>query len=497
MLSLTKNSIFDMFASPEGEKAYRSAADTITLYGMDKSLAGGVVVGLSGGADSVFLLSLLYEYRRRSDSKFSIVAAHINHMIRGEEARRDEEFSVKIANALGIECICVEQDVPSLARSKSVGIEEAAREVRYSAFEEILRGRNDVSCVALAHNSTDNLETVIINMMRGCGVGGMCGIPAVRGAYVRPLISITSDSIRSLLDGYDIPYVVDSTNLFDDYTRNFIRHNITPALRHISADPEKMVERMCDNMRDAYALVNTLADDVMEKIADPLRFDAKLLRGLSPAVFAAVITRIVIRACGVVPSEKHIRSIREAIDREELSVSVCGEYDFVAQRGICFFREKHKSDCGGEFFALKEGKNIINGCALDVFVGEQPNKSSLNIYKFSIQHSFSSDIIVGSLYLRFRKEGDSYRYGAHTRKLRKVFNDRGIPPFMRDNIPVLCDENGILWVPGLPARDGSYGGTERSFTVTLCIRDPARDELEIFIASDMTKKEQQKGLDNT
>ncbi|MBQ8371997.1 MAG: tRNA lysidine(34) synthetase TilS [Clostridia bacterium] len=483
-----------MLSSVEGERAYKKIIDTMSAHGMDRMLDGGVLVGLSGGADSVFLLCALYEYRRRCGADFSIVAVHVNHLIRGEEAERDERFSSELAATLGLECICTECDAPAMARERSVGMEEAAREVRYAAFREILQGRKDVRCVALAHNSTDNLETVIINMMRGCGIGGMCGIPPVRGEYIRPLMAISSDDIRSLLDAYGIRYIVDSSNLSDDYTRNFIRHNVTPALRHIASDPERMAERMCENMRDAYSLVSSLADDIVESIPDPSRFCAKSLRGLAPSVFAAVITRIVKTGCGTVPSEKHIRAIGEAIDRDDFSVSVCGEYDFVAERGICFFREKSKTARIGEFFDLKEGKNNIEGYALDVFVGEDPDKSSLNIYKFSIEHSFCFDIINDGLYIRFRSEGDSYRYGSHTRKLKKVFNDRGIPPFMRDNIPMLCDKHGILWVPGLPARDGCTGSGVK---VTFCFRNRTPSEREVFVASDMIKIEQQKGLDNT
>ncbi len=457
-----------MFSSPEGKHLYERVLTTLDEYGMSPMLERGAVIGFSGGADSVMLSAFVYYHRERLAHDFPIALLHVNHNIRGDEAVRDAEFCERFSSELTLEFMLVEANVPEVARTQGLGIEQAARNVRYSAFDKIITGREEYNTLLLAHNATDHAETVIINMLRGSGVLGMCGIPPVRDYIARPLIGIEKSDIVELLDRFDVPYVTDSTNLSDEYTRNYVRHNVIPHLCRITSSPEQMIGRMSANLRSVYSYMNENAKSVLSEISDPFCFDVNILRSLHPALFATVFTSLVKRVTGYAPAETHIRAVADMLELDGFAVSLTGAFDFECQRGVCTFVKKSKEGEDATELRLREGLNIIEGTNGAVYVGETDTKTFLNIYNFSIHVYLSRDIINKGLYIRYRRDGDSYKYGGHTRRLKKVFNDRGIPPFLRDCIPVFYDDEGIVWVPGLSARDGAGGGSN-SVRITLLL----------------------------
>ena len=258
------NKIKKLFSSKEGKLILDKARVTIARYSMSEDIKNGVIVGFSGGADSVMLLSLL-SYLRADYGPFLITAVHVNHMIRGEEAERDARFAEGFASALDVEFNLVTVDIPKLSREKHIGTEECARNERYRIFDELRSSHERANIVAVAHNSTDNLETVIINLMRGAGTAGMAGIPPRREGIIRPLIDVSKEEILSALDSFEIPYVTDSTNLSCDYTRNFIRNKIFPLFKDISDSPEKMASRMSENARCDSEFIDECATDFIRE----------------------------------------------------------------------------------------------------------------------------------------------------------------------------------------------------------------------------------------
>ena len=223
-----------LFSGKAGESLYAKILSTVKEHGMDTLMRRGVLVGFSGGADSVMLMSFLHEYIRRTGEDFKVLAVHVNHMIRGAEADRDEAFSRAVSEGLGFEFMSRSFDVPALSRDSGKGCEETAHDVRYGAFADIISGRNDVFAVATAHNLTDNAETVIFNIARGSGAKGAAGIAPVKENIIRPLIGITKDEIRELLASAGIEFMIDSTNDSTDYSRNYIRHELLPRLSRIN-----------------------------------------------------------------------------------------------------------------------------------------------------------------------------------------------------------------------------------------------------------------------
>ena len=476
------NSIEGMFASQKGSDLYNRILAKVEKEKMSSLIDEGVLVGLSGGADSVFLLCFLVEYKRRCKKEFPILAVHVNHGIRGEDANSDETFCKEICREINVdfESRCV--DVPAISKKFKIGIEEAARNARYSIFNELIMGRVDISTIAIAHNATDNAETVIMNILRGSGLSGVCGIKPIRDNIIRPIISVPKAEIISALEENHIPYVMDSTNLSSDYTRNYVRNEIMPLLCRLSDSPEASFTRLTENLRIDLDYLSGIASSFIENECHDKIFASKI-NELHPSIGSKVISMLVHKHTGEYPEEKHISSLRELIKNDNFIYSLPGEMNFVCQRGICFFApKKEENNLGGQIFSLTKGENKISGTNLTVYVGEF-DKSSLNVYNFSIQAKLSSDIIDDGLILRFKTDGDSYKYSGITHKLKKVFNDRNIPPVERALIPVLCDSLGIVFVPGLSERDGTKSNNPTdNITVTFAYAPPAENETELFTA---------------
>lgn len=186
-----------------------------------------VLVGLSGGADSVALLGVLVRLG------YPCIALHCNFHLRGEESDRDEAFACEFAESLEVPFHKIDFDTISYAGERHLSIEMAARELRYAWFEE-MRERLGGQATAVAHHRDDNVETVLMNLIRGTGIRGMSGIRPRNGFIVRPLLCVSREDILAWLADQGYAYMVDSTNLSDAYTRNFIRLNVLPLLEEIN-----------------------------------------------------------------------------------------------------------------------------------------------------------------------------------------------------------------------------------------------------------------------
>lgn len=196
-----------------------------------------VVVGLSGGADSSALLEALYLLKEQYS--LSLFAAHINHGIRGEEADNDEAFAESLAKQRDIPFLCLKADAPAYAKEHRMGLEEAGRRIRYDYFESCAKGGK----IATAHTLSDNAETVLLHLSRGAGTKGLCGIPPIRGTIIRPLIECSRDEVEAFCKKRGLDFVTDSTNLCDDYSRNFVRNNIMPLFKKLNPGFERAVSR--------------------------------------------------------------------------------------------------------------------------------------------------------------------------------------------------------------------------------------------------------------
>lgn len=220
-----------------------NARATIEEFSM---LAQGdtVAAAVSGGADSVALLDFLCA---QLDLGLTVRACHLNHCLRGEESDRDEQLVRTMCAQYGVALDVRRVDVRALAHTRGLSLETAAREARYAFFEEVARTHG---CkIATAHTLSDAAETVVLNLARGTGIAGLCGIPPVRGDIVRPLIGCTRAQTEAYCAAHGLCYVTDSTNLTDSCTRNHIRHNILPQLFRVNPGALEAVGRMTAALR--------------------------------------------------------------------------------------------------------------------------------------------------------------------------------------------------------------------------------------------------------
>jgi tRNA(Ile)-lysidine synthase len=202
-----------------------------------------VLVGLSGGADSVALLGVLVRLG------YPCIALHCNFHLRGEESDRDEAFACEFAESLEVPFHKIDFDTISYAGEKHLSIEMAARELRYAWFEE-MRERLGGQAIAVAHHRDDNVETVLMNLIRGTGIRGMSGIRPRNGFIVRPLLCVSREDILAWLVDQGYAYMVDSTNLSDAYTRNFIRLNVLPLLEEINPSARNTIARSAEHLSE-------------------------------------------------------------------------------------------------------------------------------------------------------------------------------------------------------------------------------------------------------
>ncbi len=221
-----------------------------------------IVVGISGGADSVCLFLMLINLAKKID--FNIYAVHVNHGIRGESARRDELFSKTLCERYSVDCAIYNEDVIKYAKDKKLTVEEAGRILRYQIFEKEAAKHNNAK-IAVAHHMNDQAETVLFNIIRGSGLKGVSGISPVRDKIIRPILCITKDEILHYLEEINQSYCLDETNLDTNYSRNAIRNIIIKELEKIQSESVAHIANSADEIREADEYIREVARAIFTK----------------------------------------------------------------------------------------------------------------------------------------------------------------------------------------------------------------------------------------
>jgi len=437
---------------------------SISSLGLRKytDTAERIIVAFSGGADSCLLLNLTCRYFLPLGK--TVECAHLNHMIRGEEAYRDERFCEETARKLGLKLHLKRVDIPNLTKNGG-SVEEVARRERYAFFNELI-GEAKNTVVLTAHNSDDNLETVLFNLVRGSSLKGLCGIPPVRdGVYLRPLLTFSSDEIRGICEEQGILYVTDSTNLENDYTRNYIRNNIVRGLREISESPEISVGRMCALLRQDEEYLDSVANEFIKNECGTFIPNLK-----ASELHDAVLSRVIIRKFTDFSENDYSSPKLEKIHvdlicsriretpNSRFSLSLPGNIEFFSEYGKSCFRsssQNHKSidyshtELNFDVPVAKNGYVVL----LTKDISRFSAKIEENIYNLSIHKALKFDKIKGNLKIRVREAGDVFRFGGMTHKVKKIFSEKKLSANERETLPIVFDDDGIVWIPGFPVRD--------------------------------------------
>lgn len=224
-----------------------------------------IVLGVSGGPDSIAMLDILRQLK--SEMEFEIYVVHINHSIRGEDADEDEEYVKNYCRKYEIECFTKKIDVPTIARTEKIGTEEAGRKVRYEYFEEILKetGSNKI---AIAHNKNDNVETIIMHLLRGSGISGLKGIEPIReNKFIKPLIECDRQEIEKYCEENNLQPRIDKTNFENECTRNKIRNIVIPYIKkEFNPNIIETMTRLSDVISSENDFIENIAKENYNKI---------------------------------------------------------------------------------------------------------------------------------------------------------------------------------------------------------------------------------------
>ncbi len=420
-----------------------------------------LIVGFSGGADSSALLHLAHTHA--SELGYNLYAIHINHLIRHKEADRDEDFCKRVCEIREIPFKSRRIDVPALSKENKTGIEEAARNVRYSEFAKYAAevSKNGLpTFVATAHNADDNAETVIFNMTRGTALNGLCGIKPMRENVIRPIILSSKDDILGYCDENCIEYITDSTNIDTAYTRNRIRHDLIPILKGINPSLPAAISRMTENLTEDEQFISQCAKNFLKTHSDADGIKLTELNTAHPSLKRRIIFEFVKVSVGVLLEEKHVRGIIElcesAIKHSEFHFT--GEFCARIESGRLTLKEKGSLVSSTYCVAVSTGiTKIPNGVIGRYNSTDVKNISEFeNIYKISTQTPIYSAKIKGALFATSRHSGDAVNINGVNRKLKKLLNEIEPDLERRASLPIFRDEDGILWVPGARSRTGTY-----------------------------------------
>lgn len=397
------------------------AIDRYEMFKYTKSVA----VALSGGADSVSLLYALMEIKDKYNIEIS--AIHINHQLRGAESDRDEVFVKELCEKEGIPLIVKRVDVKLLAEQTGESIELAARRARYDAFKEL-----DCTLVATAHTADDSLETVVYNIARGTGLKGACGIPPVRDAFIRPLIFCTRLEVEEYLSKKKASFVTDSSNLSDDYTRNYIRHNVVPLLKNINPSVSQTVATMSANLREDEEFLAATAKKVYALVLRDGHLDASLLKIQPPSVIKRVIALYLMEEFSTTADAFHLEKCLEILF-EGGKTSMSGNISAVSKNDSFSFVSNEETTPKVNYHV--EQKEVL----IEDFS---------NINKKFLNNAVDYGKIKGSLSIRTRNTFDEIRLRGRgcTKSLKKLMNEMKIPNELRDVIPVAADDEGVVWI---------------------------------------------------
>lgn len=421
----------------------------------------GIVVGLSGGPDSVCLLNMLCSVREELNLKLS--AVHINHMLRGAEADGDEEYSKKLCSKLNVEFFSRKIDINKYAAEKGLSSEEAGREVRYECFEEIMKKLN-YNKIATAHNANDQAETILMRIMRGTGLEGLGGIPVKRDEiYIRPILFMLREEIENYCKVNNLETRIDSTNLQRIYSRNKIRLDILPYMKeNFNPDVVQAINRMALLLQDDNDFIEKEVDKIYNSFCtykDNTVTLSKEIFNEERAVLNRVIRRAILQISGSIYNVQ-LKNIEDIYNLGSLGTNkkidlpngVVAEniYGNVVLKKRQNTKNKVEQD---DINILKEDvfdKKILFG-NYEMTFEKIENKQNIKFNKSNLIKYFDFNKINGNIIIRSRKNGDKIiPLGmSGSKKLKDLFIDMKIPKELRDEIPIVQFDEEVAWVVGL------------------------------------------------
>jgi len=459
---------------------------TVSRYGMIRP-GETVVVAVSGGADSVALLHSLW--RLREELGIDLVAAHLNHGIRGEEAERDAEFVQALAAQLGVPSVVEKAHVPQTAREMRLGVEEAARKARYEFLDRTALSSH-AARIAVAHTADDQVETVLLNIIRGAGPDGLAGMPAVRGKVVRPLIELFRADVESYLRENRLSWRTDLTNFEAEHTRNRVRLELIPLLeQRFNPRVKEAVLTLSKLAADEAEVVRSAAEQAFRGVSIKaglcsVELDAAALLGLSKAVARRCLRMAIEMVKG------DLRDVEYAQVERVLDVLSLGRgfvitlpsgrvYAKLAGGVLQVFRKRRVERIEVVREIEAPGRTAVPELGVELEASLVPAETRPESRWEAVVDPAK---IAGRLIVRTWRPGDSMIPLGMTghKKLQDLFTDRKVPRDERVRVPVIADDEKIVWVAGLAVSEEAKvtGGARQGLLIQCWPIEPVAEASE-------------------
>ncbi|MCR4435151.1 MAG: tRNA lysidine(34) synthetase TilS [Clostridiales bacterium] len=428
-----------------------------------------VVVGISGGPDSVCLLHILKELAH--ELNIELFAVHINHMLRGKESDGDEKYVVELCKKLGVPLFVKSVDIRRMSREKGISPEEAGREARYAQFSRCAEEVGGAK-IAVAHNKNDQVETVLMRIIRGTGPDGLAGMDFKRGRIIRPLLGTERADIEKYCFDHSLEPRTDSSNLESLYTRNKVRLELIPYIKGLfDVNINDNIYKLSFLMRDDIDFVEDFAiksynQCILKCKKDEILLDPEKLKKDHPSITRRVLRYAVKNLKGNLKGIEyvHIDSILKLISENRTGAEVhlpCSLRASLTYGALSIYISKNE----GEKLRFKKDISIPGrtevealGSLLEAEVVEKScgqfgggQGSSQN----SMIQFFDYEMLKSGINIRNRRDGDIFKpYRSNgTKKLKKFFIDSKVPRSLRDKIPLIAVDNEVVWIIGYKTSD--------------------------------------------
>lgn len=433
---------------------FEKVLTTINKYNLIEN-GDKVVLGISGGPDSICLLHILNRLKEEMD--IEIYAAHLNHQIRGLEAQKDALYVSKICDDMGITLFVKSMNVPKYCLDNGLSIEEGARKLRYEMFDEI-KNKTKSNKIAVGHNLNDQAETILMRIMRGTGLQGLRGIEYIReNGVIRPILDIDRKDIEAYCKHYDLNPRIDESNLENIYVRNKVRLELIPyMMNNFNPNIIESIVRMSNSLKNDSDYIedesNIKYKEVSSKIEDSINIDIKGYTNLHKSIKTRILRKAIKDLLGDTNfiDQKHIEDIIELESESKLDKKI------TLPRGLFAYRRKNNIILTTREIINKDIEfcyNMpINGFIkikeLDMIVETQ----TMNIDRYKSMKSdkmskgFDFNKIKGGIIVRSREQGDKIKLSAGSKKIKQLFIDLKIPKEERCKIPIIVDNEDIMCV---------------------------------------------------
>ncbi len=421
-----------------------------------------VILGVSGGADSVCLLFVLLELQKMIG--FKIVVVHVNHGLRGIVADEEQAYVESLCKKEGIPFESYLENVALIAKKRKQSTEEAGREVRRACFQKAMKKYNGTK-IALAHHQNDNAETFFMNVARGTGLKGLGGIRPINGIYIRPLLCVNREEIESYLKVRKISYCEDMSNQSDCYTRNRIRNHVIPYMEQ--EVNQKTVTHVQETMEYLWQVQKYLDSQCFEwekkavqKVDGGYAISKDIWIQMPRVLQTLLLRNVLVKAA---QQEKdieavHVRQLEQLLEKQS-GREVHLPYDMIGTRtyeGITI-RKKQEQKKMPEIVMDESASSVLFGEYTICWKKYRNEDRCHDSFEKNNTKCFDYDIIKSNVVFRTRKPGDyiTIHEDGRTQKLKSYFINEKIPKEKRDKILLVADGNHILWIVGYRA-DISY-----------------------------------------